>query len=402
MLPQNNSFINCFQISKLLPYKSNQKIRNVKNSKRVLSKYLSPNNNSNFIAFTDNSRVKKNDNILESRTKKYAMSFIDNNYQISNPYNTENRNLLYMEKQKKSDKKTIHDLHTEINKLKEKIKKITDENLTLLNDKKNLNIKVMSLQKDKQLLIEQLTDFDKVLNNKIKIKLNQNEDNLTGLQNQIYELKSMNDNLKIQNNIQQNIINELKKQIIQNNIKINENKIYENEKDLINQNKSLVSNENIIQENSLNNLKINNDDIFTSIKKKNVTCINIKKPGKIAKNFTQHFLKNEIIEDDELYNSISLKKNNLFSNIKNPSIKRSKKEKYLKCKSFVNISNSVDDRNNFTDNFNYNNCGEIILNHDNNKNRKSLNNLNIIKNDKKRNEKINFNNYMNKLEVKKK
>ena len=403
MSSQNNSFVNYFQISKGLSHKSNKKKQNRKDPRNIISKYLSPNNSSNFIVFTDNSKIKKKNNgIFDSSSKRNTKFLCGNKYQLQlNPFNSEKRNFLYIEKQAKNDKEAISDLYTEIKQLKEKIKILTDENIILLNDKKNLNIKVMNLQKDKQLLIERLTDLDKLLNNKIKIKLNQNEDNLTGLQNQIYELKNVNDNLKIQNNIQQNIINELKKQIIQNHININDNKIYEKEKLLNNPNKSLILNPNIIHENSSNNLNFHNKDIINPIKKGSITNMNVKMVDNNLNNYTQSFVKTDmIIEDDKLSNPINLKKKNLFLNIKNPRIKKNKKDKYLnllKCNSYVNINNKIDNKKYFIENFNYENCSEI----DNNTRKKSLNNLNIIKKDKKKNEKINYNNYTNNQRINK-
>ena len=71
----------------------------------------------------------------------------------------------------------------------------------------------MELKKDKQYLIEQIADLNKSLNNKIKPKLNENEDDLMSLKNQILELKKKNDELKKETNLQKKTIKDLKDEI---------------------------------------------------------------------------------------------------------------------------------------------------------------------------------------------
>ena len=101
-------------------------------------------------------------------------------------------------------------------KLKENKKKInllSDDNISLLTEIKNLKYKIMDLKKDKQYLIEQITELNMTLNNKIKPKLNENEDSLMFLKNKIIELKNKNRKLIKENNLQKEIIKDLKNEI---------------------------------------------------------------------------------------------------------------------------------------------------------------------------------------------
>ena len=107
---------------------------------------------------------------------------------------------------------TINTLQNSIATLKEKIKLLTNENITMLNSIQNLNNKIMSLTNDKQFLIEEISELNKSLNNKIKPKLMKNEDYLLSLENQIALLKKDNDSLIENAKRQKNIINNMEKE----------------------------------------------------------------------------------------------------------------------------------------------------------------------------------------------
>ena len=96
----------------------------------------------------------------------------------------------------------INNQKQEIKILKVKIKEISNENLSLLNNIQNQNNKIIGLTNDKQILIDEIAELNKSLNENIKPKLMKNEDYLISLEKQIVLLKKKNDAL-IQNDIQQ-------------------------------------------------------------------------------------------------------------------------------------------------------------------------------------------------------
>lgn len=118
--------------------------------------------------------------------------------------------------------KVINDLKNHIHNLKDKINSLTNENISLLQNIQNLNNKIMNLTNDKRILIEEMTELNKSLNNKIKPKLQQNEDYLQSLENQFVLLKKDNASLIENDKKQKSIIsifrqeNKMLKKNIQN------------------------------------------------------------------------------------------------------------------------------------------------------------------------------------------
>ena len=205
-------------ISRLKKYLYENKIEKIKNMNRRTTprsqrKYRTLNNSNIYKTFsikTDNDlyiiKEKENENNklrnriseLEKEIKRQKEDF-KNQILILNENNENSKN--------ETNEKII------ISKLKRKINILSDENISLLIEIKKLKNKIMNLKKDKQYLIEQITDLNKSLNNKIKQKLNENEDDLMSLKSQIIELKNKNNRLLKKNYLQKEIIKDLKGEI---------------------------------------------------------------------------------------------------------------------------------------------------------------------------------------------
>ena len=98
------------------------------------------------------------------------------------------------------------------NKYENDLKEKDDTINTLQNSIATLKEKIKLLTNDKQFLIEEISELNKSLNNKIKPKLMKNEDYLLSLENQIELLKKDNDSLIENAKRQKNIINNMEKE----------------------------------------------------------------------------------------------------------------------------------------------------------------------------------------------
>ena len=238
--------------------KKEKKIKNVSNSLRNLVNVTDINLNKNCFNLTkkdkENNKLKIKISQLEKEFKKQKIELNNQiislreenkNFQMKAQNFFKNYEIPIIDNSNKEKNNIILNLNEEIKRLKKEINILSDENIDLLNDKKGLKNQNMNLQKDKQFLIEQITELNKALNNKIKPKLNENEVNLMSLKNQIIELKNKNNELIKENITQKEIIYNLKEEII--NIK------KEKENDLFYKEESIKKEENI---NGIKNSKL--------------------------------------------------------------------------------------------------------------------------------------------------
>ena len=233
---KSHNILNISQIKKQLdiynPYNS-EKINSINNRTAPGSykKYNTINNiNSNsYTKFPNYTEINFHKNVIKDKEKennKLKIKITELEKEIKKQKIKYKNQILSLREENKKYKIKNHEipinninkdinnkLYEEIKKLKKKINLLSDENICLLTDKKNLKNKIMELKKDKQYLIEQISDLNQSLNNKIKPKLNENENNLMSLKNQILELKNQNDRLIKENNNQKEIIQNLKEEI---------------------------------------------------------------------------------------------------------------------------------------------------------------------------------------------
>ena len=235
--------------------------------------------------------------LLKSEAKKKS-KFKSNEIPINNISNINN------------DNNIIFNLNQKIQKYKNKINTLSDENLNLLNEKKNMKNKILSLIKDKQFLIEQIAELNKSLNNKIKPKLNENENDLINLNNQIMEVKNKNNILIKENISQKEIINDLKEEL---------SDIYHKT--------SLICKNNYILQNSIYNNFVKNNFYTEENSKKYISMKSLK--GNNKNNFYEFKNKlNSANKKDQQYNKIKqrnrintdigIQNNHPFYKIKDP------------------------------------------------------------------------------------
>ena len=76
------------------------------------------------------------------------------------------------------------------------INKLSKEKEKLLNDINDLQILNTNLKKDKEILLEQIKDLNNIINNNISYKLKKNEDDFKFLENKLNDLQKINISLK--------------------------------------------------------------------------------------------------------------------------------------------------------------------------------------------------------------
>ena len=179
-----------------------------KSSPKSCQKYNTLNNFSNLKEKNDlekeNIELKKKITALEKEYKKQKMKYKNQLVLLKEEFNNKNHDI---------NSNDENNILVKMKDYKKKINLLSDENISLLTEIKNLKYNIMNLKKDKQYLIDQITELNMALNYKIKPKLNENEDSLMSLKNQIIELKNKNSNLIKENNLQKEIIKDLKDEI---------------------------------------------------------------------------------------------------------------------------------------------------------------------------------------------
>ena len=157
----------------------------------------------------------------------------------------------------------------EINNKNQQIDELIKDKNMLLNQQTVFQSQINILNKDKEILLKQIVDLNDLIDNKISLKLKQNDENLKSLLENIEKLKEDNKKYKSDNKI---LFNENKKQknliellTTQNQKLINDNKVNEN---IIKNNKNNKINQELFEEklNILNNNKnkkslVNNENI---------------------------------------------------------------------------------------------------------------------------------------------
>ena len=264
---------------------------------------------------------------------------------------------------KKSENKTVIKLKEKIEFLRKKINILSDENLKLLNEKKIMKNEIMSLRKDRQYLIEHIAELNKVLNNRIKPKLNENESYLMNLKSQITEFKNKN-NILIKNNILQNdIIKNLKEELSDiyfkttslcknnnNNKNIKKYNYSDNSKKYLSM-QNIKDNHNIFNhtyDNTYDNVYDNNDD-NNEIDKNKKYNLNLKTNNNksTVREYKNNFYK--IKDSQPNYNYLYKKKKNnnirlILDELSNiPNINNNiitKNENTFNCKTYNNIQNN--------------------------------------------------------------
>ena len=179
-----------------------------KSSPKSYRKYNTLNNISNLIEKNniekENIELKKKIEELEKENKKQKMKYKNQIKLLKEEFCNKNHDINSYDE---------NNMVVKMKEYKKKINLLSDENISLLTEIKNLKKNIMNLKKDKQYLIEQITELNMALNYKIKPKLNENEDSLMYLKNQIIKLKNKNNNLTKENNLQKEIIKDLKDEI---------------------------------------------------------------------------------------------------------------------------------------------------------------------------------------------
>lgn len=375
--------------------KKEKKIKNVSNSLRNLVNVTDINLNNNCFNLTkkdkENNKLKIKISQLEKEFKKQKIELNNQiislreenkNFQMKAQNFFKNYEIPIIDNSNKEKNNIILNLNEEIKRLKKKINILSDENIDLLNDKKGLKNQNMNLQKDKQFLIEQITELNKALNNKIKPKLNENEVNLMSLKNQIIELKNKNNELIKENITQKEIIYNLKEEII--------NLQKEKENDLFYKEESIKKEENI---NGIKNSKLfffkqnmKNKSIFNDIDLYSEYDINFNNNNNLENDII--LMEESTRYTDNIYRNKDSKSfinqninNRLYLNNKNGeqnyNINKYKKRKHniLKFKNETTINNKKKYKNN-----------ELNINNKENKENHNYNglykNLNNIRNKK--------------------
>ena len=204
-----------------------------------------------------------------------------------------------------------------------KIVNLTRENMNLINDLNSLKIIIQKLSKDKNILIDEISELNKSLNNKIKPKLLKNEDYLLSLENQINILKKENDSL-IENDIKQKeMIKNFKNK---NKISKINNRKHNNNLFNITKSKS-KSTENLF-------LNMNNSSMNTTKRSKVSKSKSKKNKNSISKN-----------KSSQKNNNKLEKRINYSNNIKNnKKLKKSLSQKNLKKGENI-LKNKIDKKN---------------------------------------------------------
>ena len=144
-------------------------------------------------------------------------------YKTSDNIYNENKLLLNKLNIVENEAKILRDDMTRKNaEIEEKTKIINDllnEKNLILNEEKNMKEQIESLNKDKEVLIQQIQELNMTIGEKIAPKLKMNENNLVNLQEQIENLRINNEKYKSdnsllfnENKIQKNLIKILTKQ----------------------------------------------------------------------------------------------------------------------------------------------------------------------------------------------
>ena len=287
---------------------------------------------------------------------------INQNKKLSNIINLSDKNLGYMneryikmivENKKLKDKlylkETVEkiEIEKEINKLKEEniilnaineeIKKNLKEKNNIIekleNDINNYKIIIQELSKDKSILIEEISELNQNLINKIKPKLTKNENYLLSLEHQFNILKKENDSL-IENDIKQkamikNFKNKNKISKINNRkhntnlFNISKSKSKSTEDIFSNKNNSSHSTTKRSKISSKSKTKINKNSISKNkISPKNKFKIrtNIKSKKKLKKYLSQKNIKTNCENNTNNISEIIYKKNTAIKKKKNKDL----------------------------------------------------------------------------------
>jgi hypothetical protein len=361
ILINNRTNPTSFRQHKILGSESNsKKINYIKNGKNINKKKIKEKENINKdLEF----KILKLEKEFKKRKEKYKTKIkllkSDNKNKNNEIYlKTENKeNNKNNKNNENNENKTIIRLKEKIEFLRKKINILSDENLKLLNEKKIMKNEIMSLRKDRQYLIEHITELNKVLNNRIKPKLNENESYLMNLKNQIIEFKNKNNTLIKDNILQNDIINDLKEELSDIYFKTtslckNNNNNYNIKKyNYSNNSKKFLSMQNIKDNNNTfnntyDNTYDNNDDNEIQKNKKYLLNMNINNNTSTGREYKNSFYK--IKDSQPNYNHLYKKNkiNNIrlilddFSNVPNQNNNViTKNENTFNCKTYNNIKN---------------------------------------------------------------
>ncbi len=303
--------------------------------------------------------------------KKKNKLLKSNEIPLKTEKNEKNENNENKENFQNNDKNIILKLNEKIEKLKKKINILSDENINLLNEKKMMKNEIMNLQKDRQYLIEHISELNKILNNRIKPKLNENENYLMNLKNQIIEFKNKN-NVLIKNNILQNeIIKDLKEELSDiyyktTSICKNNNYNYKIKKqNYANSNKKYLSMQNIKKNNRFE--KMNSNEIKKS--KKYNFQFETKNDTNVGTEYNNSFSENKA---QSYYNNLYKKnKNNNIGYILNDLFNSPYQSNNIINKNYNTLNNKT---YNYTKNNKFNIKEKSILSNNSGKNYNRINN----------------------------